>query len=204
MDRRRFLIGAPLALAACGNSPTWAPDDFVNRNIYSEPGPKYLRLFTVRNVPSENGAHTGLLINASQRVLWDPAGSFGHSSIPERNDVLFGITSRIEQYYLSYHSRVTYFTQIQTIEVTPQVAEQALQLVMDNGPTPKSFCTTHTSRVLQQLPGFGHLRTTFFPNNLADQVSEMPGVVETRHFENDADDNRAALAEIGAQIDATQ
>ena len=137
MDRRAFILTAPLALAACGNSVTWAPDDFVSRSTYVEPGPKYIKLFTVRNTGSDNGAHSGLLINASQRVLWDPAGSFGHSSIPERNDVLFGISPRVEQAYISYHSRVTYYTQIQQFMLSPDVAELALRLAMENGPTPK-------------------------------------------------------------------
>lgn len=204
MDRRAFILTAPLALAACGNSVTWAPDDFVSRSTYVEPGPKYIKLYTVRNVGSDNGAHSGLLINASQRVLWDPAGSFGHSSIPERNDVLFGISPRVEQAYLSYHSRVTYYTQIQQFMLSPDVAEQALQLALNNGPTPKSFCTTHTSRLLMQLPGFGSVRTTFFPNNLADQLAKLPGVIASEYRETDADDRDAARAAVDAEITQAQ
>ena len=200
MDRRKFLLTAPLALAACGAPRVWAPDEFVAAKAYTHPGPKSLTLYTMRNTGSDNGAHTGLLINASQRVLWDPAGTFGHDSIPERNDVHYGITPRIEQFYISYHSRITYYTQIQHVEVPPATAALALRLVQENGPTPKSFCTVHTSRMLAQLPGFGFIRTTLFPNNLADQFASVPGVQTREYRETDSDDKSVAAARIDAAI----
>jgi len=85
MHRRTFILSAPLGLAACG----------VTREEVLAPQSR-LTLLTMKNTGSGNGAHTGLMINASQRVLWDPAGTFGHASIPERNDVHFGITPRID------------------------------------------------------------------------------------------------------------
>lgn len=194
MDRRAFLIGAPLALASCGAQPVWAPDDFVNRVAYAHPGPKSITLLTMRNTGSDNGAHSSLLINASQRVIFDPAGTFGHSSIPERNDVVFGITPRVEQFYISFHSRITYYTQIQYVEVPASVAEQALQLVMNYGPVPKAMCTRSVTDVLQQLPGFEQTRSTFFPGNLADQFATYPGVVESSHYETDEDNKEIARA----------
>ena len=204
MDRRKFILAAPLALAACGNPGVWAPDDFVQSKVYVHPGPKRLTLFTVRNTGSNNGAHTGMMINASQRVLWDPAGTFGHESIPERNDVHFGATPRVEQFYLSYHSRITYSPVIQELDVPEATAEMALRLAMANGPTPKSFCTTHTSRLLMQLPGFGSIRTTFFPDNLEEQFAKFPGVRQREYRENDSDDKSVAAAEIDAAIRADQ
>jgi len=138
MQRRRFILTAPLALAACGvtREEVLSPQADIDRVAYVHPGPKRLTLLTMKNVGTDNGAHTGLLINASQRVLWDPAGTFGHSSIPERNDVHFGITPRIEQFYISFHSRETYYTLIQEIDVAPEVAEMAMRLAIANGPTP--------------------------------------------------------------------
>ena len=139
MQRRTFILSAPLALAACGGvarKEALAPQADIDRLAYVHPGPKRLTLMTMKNTGSDNGAHSGLMINASQRVLWDPAGTFGHSSIPERNDVHFGVTPRIEQFYLSFHSRVTYYTLVQEIDVSPEVAEMALRMAIANGPTP--------------------------------------------------------------------
>ena len=208
MKRRMFVMSAPLALAACGSTvmreEILAPQSAIDRLAYTHPGPKSLTLLTMKNIGSGNGAHTGLMINASQRVLWDPAGTFGHESIPERNDVHFGITPRVAQFYISYHSRVTYFTLIQEIEVAPDVAEQALQLALSNGPTPKAFCTTHTSRMLGQLPGFESIRSTVFPNNLSDQFAKIPGVRSREYRENDSEDKSIAAAEIDAAITSDQ
>lgn len=145
MDRRQFLIGAPLALAGCGAQSVWAPADFVQRVAYTHPGPKNITLFTMKNTGTDNGAHTGLMVSASQRVIFDPAGTFGHESIPERNDVHYGITPRIEEFYITYHSRVSYYTMIQSLDVSPEVAEMALRAVEAAGPVPKALCTTRTS-----------------------------------------------------------
>jgi len=206
MKRRAFVLTAPLALAACaaGRDEILAPQEAIDRVAYVHPGPKRLTLFTMKNTGSGNGAHTGLMINASQRVLWDPAGSFGHSSIPERNDVHFGITPRIEQFYISFHSRITFYTLIQEIDVPADVAEQAMRLAMANGPTPQAACTTHTSRMLAQLPGFESIGRTFFPNNLSDSFGQLPGVREREYRETDDDDKSIAAAEIDAAIAAGQ
>ena len=147
----------------------------------------------MKNTGSDNGAHSGLLINASQRVLWDPAGNFGHETIPERNDVHFGISPRIEQFYISFHSRITYYTVIQEVDVSPEVAEMALRLAIANGPTPKASCTRHTSRLLGQLPGFTNIRSTFFPDNLQRQFAQVPGVRTREYRENDSDDKDCLL-----------
>jgi len=204
MDRRTFLVAAPLALAGCSYTAKWASDDHVAANIYRHDGPPALTLYTVRNVGTDNGAHTAMMINANQRILWDPAGSFGHDSIPERNDVIYGATPRIEQFFISYHSRRTYYTQIQHLEVSAEIAEMALRKVIDNGPTPRSFCTTDTSRMLRSLPGFEGIRVTFFPNNLADQFGRYPGVRE-RLYQEDSDPSLSvAAANLDAAIRAGQ
>ena len=180
MTRRAFVIGAPVALAACSAEPVWAPDTAVNAAVYRSGGPSALTLFTVKNTGSENGAHTALLVDASQRVLFDPAGSFKADAIPERNDVLFGFSPAAEQAYISYHARTDYFVVVQNVSVSPVVAEQALQLVMANGAVPKANCTRATSAILRQLSGFESIGSTWFPNNLSDAFATVPGV-QTRN-----------------------
>lgn len=194
MDRRAFLIGAPLVLAGCGATPHWSSSDFIQRVAYRDPGPAYLTLFTMKNVETDNGAHTGLMINASQRVIFDAAGTFGHESIPERNDVHYGITPQIADFYISYHARATYYLLIQKKLVPDAVAERAKQLVEANGAVPKSFCTQHTSRAIAQLPGFEGVRATFFPDRLAKQFGALPGVETSTYQEDDSPDKAVAQA----------
>lgn len=194
MDRRAFVIGAPLALAACGATPEWADQGFIDRVAYRDPGPAYLTLYTMKNVETDNGAHTGLMINASQRVLFDAAGTFGHDSIPERNDVHYGITEQVRRFYEGYHARSTYYLLIQKRVVPDAIAERAKQLVEANGAVPKAFCTSHTSRIIAQLPGFDTVRSSFFPDNLARQFGRLPGVENATYRENDSDDKEIARA----------
>lgn len=195
MRRRSFLIGAPLALVACGPAePVWAPEAEVRAAVYRHPGPPMLTLFTMKNVASDNGAHTGLMVNASQRVIFDPAGTFGHETIPERNDVHFGITPRIEEFYETYHSRSTYYLVRQDLQVPAATAEMAMREVMNYGAVPKAMCTTATSRILGRLPGFGRISRTFFPDNLERQFGTFPGVVRSELHENDSADKSIARA----------
>ncbi len=200
MNRRGFLIGLPLALSACTAQEVWAPDDIVSRAIHRKPGQKYLTLYTMKSVRSDNGAHSALLINASQRVLFDPAGSFKQDVMPERNDVLFGVTPRLETLYVSFHARSTYYVVGQTVDVTPEVAEQALSLALAAGPVPQASCARVTSRILRQLPGFSGIRQTWGPNRIVEDFAKLPGVTTEEYREGDADDKTLAAAEISAML----
>lgn len=205
MQRRAFLFGAPmLGLAACSGEAIWAPEDAVQRAFVAGVGAPSLTLYTMRNVGSDNGAHTSVLVNASQRVMWDPAGTFRSSVIPERNDVLFGFTPRVEKFYVSFHARETYYVIGQTVIVAPDVAEQTLRSVMSHGAVPKAFCTRTTSAILRQLRGFESLPQTWQPEKLQDAFATLPGVKTTIYRENDADDKTTVAAEIDAAIRAGQ
>ncbi len=198
MNRRGFLVGLPLALSACTAQEVWAPDDVVTRAVHRKPGKKYLTLYTMKNVASDNGAHSALLINASQRVLFDPAGSFKQDVMPERNDVLFGVTPRLENFYVSFHARSTFYVVGQTVEVAPEVAEQALNLALVSGPVAQANCARVTSRILRQLPGFAGIRQTWGPNRILEDFARLPGVTTQEYREDDADDKTLAAAEIAA------
>lgn len=202
ISRRAFVCGLPLAaVAACAAPQTSSPPDMIAAKRFAGPGPRVLRLFTMRSVASGGGAHTSLLIDApGERIIFDPAGSFRHSTIAERNDVLFGVTPEVEAYYISYHARETYYVLGQTLPVTDAVAEQALQLALANGPVARSFCTSATSGLLRKLPGLSSLPQTFFPNTLADAFGRLPGVTTREWRENDPDNKALALAEIEMQL----
>jgi len=131
LNRRAFLAGSALtALAACGAEPVWAPDAAVDAVVYRGPGPRSLTRHTMRNIDTGAGEHTSLLVDASQRVMFDPAGTFRHSTIPERNDVLFGVSPQVEAYYVSYHARVTHYVIGQKLLVSDALAEAALRAVL--------------------------------------------------------------------------
>ena len=201
MQRRVFLMAAPLALAGCGSGEAvWAPEAAVARARYRHDGAPALTLYSVNNLGTGNGAHSSLLINAGERVLFDPAGSFGHASIPERNDVLFGMTPPVVKSYVSYHSRESYVTVEQSVDVPAATAEKALRLALVAGPVAQAHCTRVISKLLADLPGFEHIGSTWFPDKLMRKFGEIPGVTTTEHNEHDSDSLRDARRAVSRQL----
>jgi len=193
LSRRAFLAGAPLAVASCGAQTVWAPEALVQERRYVHDGPPSLTLFTVRNVGSGAGAHSALLINGSERVIFDPAGSFFHEKMPERNDVIYGASQRAWEVFINFHTRVTYFSTTQEIQVPLAVANDLIRRAEAAGPVPKAFCTRSLSTLLQETPGFGEIRVTFFPGALEEQLAKFPGVVTQTYVDDDSDDNSMVL-----------
>jgi len=201
---RVFAGLALLGLIGCGASVDSGPDsspEAVARAAYQHDGPPAITLYTMINNRSKAGAHSSLMINGSQRVIFDPAGTVRLSAVPERGDVLYGVTPSVADFYARAHARETYHVVIQRIEVSPAVAEQALSFAISNGRVGSARCTVSTSGLLRQLPGFESIRSTWFPKNLMNQVEDLPGVTTTRLSENDDDDKSVAIAKFEMVID---
>ena len=193
MHRLFVALIALLTLSACGAEKIWAPDDIVAAARYEDPSPTSVTLYTVLSTRNGSGAHAGLLINGSQRVMFDPAGTWRHPRIPERNDVHFGITPRLLNFYIDYHARETFDVVEQTVEVSPEVAEMILQRAMAYGAVPKANCTIAISRVLDGVPGFESLPMTWFPKRMMAAFADLPRVKTQTITDNDADDNHGVL-----------
>ncbi|MGR3435853.1 MAG: hypothetical protein ACU0CO_13340 [Shimia sp.] len=189
--RRAFLAGGSAlgltGLAGCATNGTFADDAVVNQFRYVHDGPTEVQLYTSFNVGTDNGAHSALLINASERVVFDPAGSFAFEQTPERNDVLHGMTPRLWRAFVSYHVRETFWGATQRVRVDPQMAERILREAKAAGPVMESFCTRSICGVLTRA-GFPGVRPTFWPNNLHDQFQRIPGVERREFHETDSAD----------------
>lgn len=194
MRRLLMCLAVCSALTACGAAqPTWAPDDAVTTAHYVHDGPPAVTLFTVVANGSNSGAHSGLLINGSQRIMFDPAGSWSLPRLAERNDVHFGMTDKMVDFYIDYHARETYRVVEQTIEVSPQVAELVLQRALAYGAVAKANCTNSVSAILREVPGFETLPHTYFPGKLMRAFGELPGVKTRTITDDDADNNHGIL-----------
>ncbi len=199
------LLAATLTGCAVSDRPQADQAEIVARS-YRDPGPSTLTLYTMINTRTGSGAHTSLMIGGSERVIFDPAGSFRADVVPIKDDVLYGITPAVEQAYRSSHARESHYARIQTIQVSPQQAEIALQLAKQSGPVAGAFCANSTARILQQVPGFEQIDVTFYPVKLSDQFGQLPGVVTEEYRENDDADLQKGLAANNArlnQLDAT-
>ncbi|MCA0929882.1 hypothetical protein [Ruegeria profundi] len=205
----RILLACLLAVTVAGCTGSQRPQadqSEISARSYRDPGPSTLTLYTMINTRTGSGAHTSLMISGSERVIFDPAGSFRADIVPVKNDVLYGITPAVERAYRSSHARETHYARIQTVEVSPQQAEVALQLAKQMGPVAGAFCANSTAQLLQQVPGFEQIGTTFYPINLSDQFAQLPGVETAEYREFDDADLQQGLAFNNArlnELDAT-
>ena len=184
----RVLVVAGLLplLAACGADNVYAPMEEVSTRAYAEPGPTTLTLLTAINNRSGSGGHSALLVSGSQRVLFDPAGTWHHPLVPERGDVLYGITPTMLEFYNDYHARPTYHLVIQELVVPPEIAERALQLVQAHGPANKATCARSVSGILREL-GYTQVRRAWYPDAIMRDFSSVPGVTEDRLYDDTVD-----------------
>lgn len=194
MFRLVFVLVTLLTLAACGGAePKWASDEAVAQARYVHAGPPSVTLYTVTSTRNGSGAHSGLLINGSERIIFDPAGTWHHPDLPERNDVHFGMTPRMVSFYIDYHARETYDVYEQTVIVSPAVAELVAQRAKAYGAVPKAQCTNSVSSILSGVPGFESLPKTWYPRKLMEAFGELPGATSRKYTDTDADNNHGVL-----------
>ncbi|MCC7321862.1 MAG: hypothetical protein IT542_12910 [Rubellimicrobium sp.] len=191
ISRRAIIAGIPLALAGCAAPRVWAPEAEVARARLHHDGPPLVTLYTCLNNDTRAGAHSGLLINAGERVLFDPAGSFVAPGMVERNDVLFGLSDTLEAAYTRFQATGGYHLVKLTRVLPAASAEQALAAALLEGPVARTQCTRAAASVLKQVPEFAHLRSSLFPDNLMRQMAAVPGV-EAEFVYLDDDPWRAA------------
>ena len=183
-----------LALSGCiKETAHYASDKMVRDVAYVHDGPPRISLYTMVNNESGAGAHSALVINASQRVIFDPAGTIKHDVFIEQKDVLYGATPSVLEFYTRAHARKTHHVVIQDLDVSPEIAERVLQLVRANGPVTSAFCASASSAILSQIPGFEGIGQTMFPNGLAADFAKIRGVREQKLYEYDDAEKRVAL-----------
>lgn len=195
----RYILAllALTVLASCGAQPTWAPDEDVARARYVHDGPPTLTLFTVISNTTGAGAHSALMVNGSERVIFDPAGTWHHPNLPERNDVHFGMTDPAVVFYIDYHSRVTFHTIIQEIEVSPEVAALAMAEIKSYGAVPKAQCSKSITAILRRLPGFETIPATWYPKKASAVFGTLPGVTTRKVYDDDPDKNTGFIQAYG-------
>ena len=77
----RQVLAAALAavfLAGCAVDQVNAPEAQIKALRYHHGAPPTLTLFTMVNNETDKGAHSSLMINAPERVIFDPAGTLKH------------------------------------------------------------------------------------------------------------------------------
>lgn len=205
---RALAVLALLTLAACGGADNiYADDAAVAQARYSTADAPSITLFTVVNTKSGSGAHSALLVEGSESVLFDPAGSFKLRHMPERGDVLYGASPRWMSAYIDYHARETHFVRAQKLYLPATTVEQILTAVKANGAVAKAHCANSISRILGNVAGFEQISTTYYPKVLEAAFDENPNTIHRTVTDATADtshgvvfidkDDTAALAAAG-------
>lgn len=193
MTRRILVLLAVAALSACGADNEYASDAEVAQARFVADAPPSITLFTVLSTRNGSGAHSGLLINGSERIMFDPAGTWQHPRLPERHDVHFGITDKMIAYYIDYHARVTYDVREQTVLVTPEQAAIAMARAKAYGAVPKTQCARSLSTILAGVPGFESIGGTLSPKKLSKDFAAIPGASSKIITDDDDDNNHGVL-----------
>lgn len=169
-------------LAGCGAQPGSVSQEPLAYTPYVAQGPATITLITSINGRSDAGAHSALVINGSERVLYDPAGSWEllDGVAPERDDMHYGMFPAALDNYLAFQSNGVFYATEQTIVVSLAVADQAIAEAKAQGSTAKALCGHSVSSVLAKLPGFESLSVSYFPKAISQDFAKLPGVVETR------------------------
>lgn len=180
-----FVFGL-LAMASAGCSitaPVYDSPDTIAAVRHTTDDPPSLTLYTSVNEKSGFGEHTALMINGSQRVIYDPAGRFKHPDVRENGDVLYGVTPEVLAAYNAHQSGGHYTALTQYIEVPADVAEAAIVAAEAQGVSSDGLCTVNTSQILKQLKGFENIETAIWPSNLMWNFAERSGVTVARQYD---------------------
>lgn len=186
---RLFSAGLLLALlSACTDPAIIAPAEEVARYRYVSNEAPYIALVTNVNTRSKSGDHSALIINGSERVVFNPAGTWLHPKAPERNDLHYGFSNGMRDWFIDYHARETYRVEIQKIEVSREVADIALAAAQQAGPVGPARCTLSITEVLRQTPGFEGFPRVILPNRAKKAFAEYPGVTTEIHYDDSPGD----------------
>ena len=193
MIRVILALVALFGLASCGADNKYASDADVAAARFVAEGPTTLTLFTVINNRTQAGAHSSLLINGAERVIFDPAGTWYSQTVPERHDLHYGMSDRMLDFYIDYHARITYRVVQQTIIVSPETAALVLARAQAYGAVNKGGCATSIASILRGVPGFEAIKQTYFPKELSKSFGQLPGVTERTITDKDDDNNHGVL-----------
>ncbi len=190
MPRFLLALAAAFLLAGCEIYTPADPAEIAAAR-YVSPEPPSVTLVSMVNAETGRSAHSALVINGSQRVLFDPAGTFTHPDLPRRGDVHYGITPRYLDYYERYHARFSHFVHSQKVYVSRETADRVMANAIAEGQTPKMFCASSVTNALRGVPPFTGVHYTLLPETTLEEFARIPGVEDSFVYESDVGKNNA-------------
>lgn len=195
-----LLLTAFLVLSGCEVYRAAEPAEIESARYVSNQPPS-VTLMSMVNSRNDRAAHSALLINGSEQVIYDPAGTFQHPDLPRADDIHYGVTPRFLDYYERYHARFDYYVHSQQIPVSRDTADQILANVKARGHTPKMFCADSVTASLKPVPPFQNMRITLFPETVRRDFAQIPGVQDSYVREVDKGQNKVWEQSLASEID---
>ena len=186
--RIAFALAGAVALSGCEVYEPASPDE-ISRARYESAEPPSVTLISMVKTSSGRSAHSALLINGSERVLYDPAGTFEHPNLPRAGDIHYGMTPKYVEYYERYHARYSHFVETQTVPVSRETADRIIANARAEGKSFKMTCSVVTAEVVQNVPPFTSVRSSWFPETLREDFARIPGVQTGYRRETDIGQN---------------
>ncbi len=182
-------LAGVMALSGCEFYTPATPEEVAAARYVSDEPPS-VTLMSMVNNRNGRSAHAGLLINGSQQVLYDPAGTFTHPALPRRDDIHYGMSPRYVDYYERYHARFDYHVEAQKVPLSRAQADQLIADAQGRGKTMKMQCALAAAAVLQPVPPFENVPHSVFPEALREYFDRLPGVEDSYVYESDIGQNR--------------
>lgn len=183
-----FRVLLPLVLlfglSACAES-VWAPDEAITKSSYVHEGPPTITLVTIINNNTGEGGHSAIVINAHERVVFDPAGNFKSTLAPERNDLVYGMNPPVLRAYYGFHARTEWHVVTQEKEVTPEIAALAFKLSQEHGAVANAMCANSVTTILNKIPGFESIPVRYSPKKTMKTFAQLADVKTEKIFEYD-------------------
>lgn len=179
-----------LALSGCEVYREAELEEVAQARYVSSTEPS-ITLLSMVNAENGRSAHAALLINGSEQVLYDPAGTFQHPDLPRRDDIHYGVTPRYLDYYERYHARFSHYVHAQEVPVSRATADQVLANAEALGRTPKMFCAGSVTGAVRPVAPFTEVRTSLFPETVRQDFAAIPGVRDRYVRETDTGQNNA-------------
>lgn len=189
MVRALCALLAAAFLAGCEIYDPATPEE-IAQAVYVSPEPSSVTLLSMVSTRSGRSAHSALLINGSQQVLYDPAGTFTHPDLPRAGDMHYGMTPKYVRYYKDYHARFGYFVQAQKVEVDRATADRIIAQAQAQGKTLKMHCAIAIAGALRGVPPFQDVRTSYFPEGARKDFARIAGVEDSYTYGDDVGKNR--------------
>lgn len=190
---RALAVLALMTLAACGGADNiYADDAAVAKARYTSQDSPSITLYTVVNLKTGAGAHSALLVEGSESVLFDPAGSYKMRLMPERGDALYGASPRWMAAYIDYHARDTHYVRSQKLYLPAAQTEQILTAIKTNGAVPKANCANSISAILIDA-GLLNINRTLFPKVLEAAFAENPNTIHRTITDATAEKNHGVV-----------